>query len=245
MKLSLDKRNIVPAYIIAAMWYMVSLNLFPEAFCAIFKVIPLILLVIALAGRLKVTTKPEDRKTLILPIVALSLSMVGDVFGDVKPEPFKDLAFMLQMLFFMAAHFVYIGSFYRFMMKPHQNEHRPADNFGRLMVVLFMVVLMIFLSDTILPVLNDSKVLRLGVSGYMVIITVMVLSSVMQNRGHVWNMILGAVLFAVSDAIIALTAFMPSNTVPLAIEDTLVFLTYYTAQILINVGLVPKSNSQD
>ena len=48
-------------------------------------------------------------------------------------------------------------------------------------------------------------------------------------------------LFVVSDSIIAWTAFVPDNGIPLAIEDTLVFLTYYGAQLLMNVGLVKKT----
>ena len=234
-----ERQSIVNAYIVSAMWYMVCVTFIPEPWCAFFKVIPIGLLIAGLAAHLRETKDPENRKTLILPIIALSFSMVGDVFGDVKLGSFKDMAFLLQMLFFMAAHFVYIGSFLRFMSAPRPTGLSKRDAWGRLGCTLFMVLFLMLLCDTVLPVL-ESKVFRLGVSAYMTIISVMVFTSIMQVRRHVWQIILGALLFAISDAIIAWTAFLPSNTIPLAIEDTLVFLSYFGAQILINAGLLKK-----
>lgn len=42
------------------MWYMVCLMFIPEPWCAIFKVIPLAILVAALATKLKETTDPSS-----------------------------------------------------------------------------------------------------------------------------------------------------------------------------------------
>lgn len=241
MKTFFEARVIIPTYIVSAMWYMVCVTFIPEPWCAFFKVIPLGLLIAALAARLKETT--TDRPTLILPIIALSFSMIGDVFGDTKLGAFRDMSFLLQMAFFMMAHLVYIGSFLRFMSRPRPKGLSKRDTWGRLACVLFMVMLLMFLCDTVLQVI-ESPVFRIGVSAYMVIISVMVFAAIMQSRRHIWQMILGALLFALSDATIAWTAFLPSNDLPLAIEDTLVFLTYFGAQILLNVGLLSKPKAE-
>ncbi|MBP5571733.1 MAG: lysoplasmalogenase [Bacteroidales bacterium] len=231
-----DRQYVIPAYIVTAMWYMVCVTFIPEPWCAIFKVIPIGILIAALAVRLK---DAKDRQTLLLPIIALSFSMIGDVFGDMKVGSFKDVAMLWQMAAFLLAHVVYIGSFLRFMSAPRPNGLTKRDAFGRLGCVLFMVMFLMLLCDTVLPVL-ESPVFRIGVSAYMVVISVMVFTSMMQMRKHVWQIILGALLFALSDAIIAWTAFLPATGIPLAVEDTLVFLTYFSAQILINVGLLKK-----
>ena len=237
MKLFAETRNVAAMCIASAMWYMVCLLFIPEPWCAIFKVIPLAVLVAALATKLKETTDPFDRKTLILPIIALCLSMVGDVFGDTKLGAFHDVSFLLQIFFFMAAHFVYIGSFVRFGTAPRPEGLSKLDLAGRIAIATILVIALVALCDNMLPAL-ESK-FRLAVCAYMVITIMMAFPSLMQTRRHVWYVILGATLFVISDAIIAWTSFIPNN-IPLSVEDTMVFLTYYGAQILLNIGLIKK-----
>lgn len=238
MKITLDNRTIVPSYIIAAMWYMMCIKFIPEPWCAIFKIVPISLLIVALFSQLK--ELKTERWTLILPIIALSLSTVGDIFGDMKIGEFSDIAFLLQIFFFLAAHFVYIGTFVRYSLKPRPDGLSKWDAAGRLVAALLLILAVITLCDRVLSVV-ESPVFRVAISGYMVIISLMALTAIMQTREHVWFTIAGALLFVVSDSIIAWTAFVPDNGIPLAIEDTLVFLTYYGAQLLMNVGLVKKT----
>lgn len=237
MKALTDARVIAPAAIIAGMWYMVCLLFIPEPWCAFFKVIPLAILVASLSAKLKETKDPFDRKTLILPIIALCLSMVGDVFGDTKLGEFHDISFLLQIFFFMAAHFVYIASFVRFGVTPRPEGLTKLDLAGRIAIATVLVIILVVLCDKMLPALEPK--FRIAVCTYMVITVMMAVTSLMQTRKHVWYVIQGATLFVISDAIIAWTSFVP-NDIPLAVEDTMVFITYFGAQILLNISLIKK-----
>ena len=237
MKSLLDKRYLIPAFILAAVWYTLCIRFIPEPWCAPFKVIPLALLVAALARELKATE--TDRATLILPIIALCFSMTGDVFGDLKIGSFKDTAFLLQIFFFMAAHFVYIASFMRFAKKPRPEGLSKTDAAFRLVCTVAMVVFLVVYSNILIPKV-ESAAFRYAVGAYMIVISVMVLSAIMQSRPKVWPMIIGALVFVSSDAVIAWTSFVPDQGISEVLGDWLVMGTYYTAQLLINIGLLKR-----
>ena len=237
MKSLLDKRYLIPAFILAGVWYTLCIRFIPEPWCAPFKVIPLALLVAALARELR--GLKEDRATYILPIIALCFSMTGDVFGDLKIGGFADTAFLLQIFFFMAAHFVYIASFMRFAKRPRPEGLSKTDAAFRLVCTVMIVVFLLVYSNIIIPKV-ESAAFRYAVGAYMIVISVMVLCAIMQSRPKVWPMIIGALVFVASDSVIAWSAFVPGQSIPVVLEDWLVMGTYYGAQLLINVGLLKR-----
>ncbi|MBR6457675.1 MAG: lysoplasmalogenase [Bacteroidales bacterium] len=237
MKSLLDKRYLIPAFILAGVWYTLCIRFIPEPWCAPFKVIPLALVVAALARELKAVT--ADRATLVLPIIALSFSMVGDVFGDLKLGSFEDTAFLLQIFFFMAAHFVYIASFVRFARRPRPDGLTKTDAAFRLVCTVAIVVFLLVYSNIIIPKV-ESAAFRYAIGAYMIVISVMVLSAIMQSRPKVWPVIIGAMVFVASDSVIAWSAFVPGQQIPVVLEDWLVMGTYYAAQLLINIGLLKR-----
>lgn len=234
----LDRRYLIPAFILTGIWYIVCIRFVPEPWCAPFKVIPLALLIAAIIRAQRGTS--GDRAAWVLPVVALCLSAVGDTFGDLKVGSFKDMAFLLQIFFFMAAHFVYIASFMRFAGRPRPDGLSKGDTAGRLVCTAAVVAFLLIYSNVIIPKV-ESVTFRYAVGAYMIVISVMCLSAIMQSRERVWPIIAGALVFMASDAIIAWTSFVPDHGIPAAVDDLAVMGTYYAAQLLINIGLVKRS----
>lgn len=73
-----------------------------------------------------------------------------------------DGSFLLQIFFFMAAHFVYIGSFVRFGTAPRPEGLSKLDLAGRIAIATILVIALVALCDNMLPAL-ESK-FRLAVS---------------------------------------------------------------------------------
>lgn len=234
----LTRKGLIPVFITAGLWYIVCIRFIPEPWCAPFKIIPLALLIAAIIRTQR--GSGAERAAWILPVMALCFSAVGDTFGDLKIGAFKDTAFLLQIFFFMAAHFVYIASFMRFAGRPRPEGLTKGDTAGRLVCMAAVAAFLLVYSNIIIPKV-ESSAFRYAVGAYMVVISLMCLSAIMQSREGVWPMIIGAMVFMASDSIIAWTSFVPDSNIPVVVEDFAVMGTYYAAQLLINIGLVKKS----
>lgn len=234
-----SRRGLIPAFILTGAWYIACIRFIPEPWCAPFKLLPLALLVAAIVRSNRGRT--EDRAGVVLPVVALSLSMAGDLFGDVKLGGFADTAFLLQILFFMAAHFVYIAAFLRYYGRPRPDTLPRREKSLRWLCIIGMVTYLVIYSNVIIPKIGDAT-FRYAAGAYMIVIATMFLSSVLQTREGVWTIVLGALLFVCSDSILAWTSFIPDHGIPVLVEDIAVMGTYYSAQLLLNIGLVRKKD---
>jgi len=160
----------------------------------------------------------RDRDNLILGM-ALSFSCLGDIFLDL-PGNF----FIQGLVSFLVAHFIYILLFVR-------NWTRPLHPGGwQLTLTATVLIASLLLSNWLSP--------NLGAMGkpvmvYICAITVMVISSILAgfSKPYVW---LGAVLFLISDSLIAAGRF--KTPVPMA--EYLIWATYYLGQYGIAIGFL-------
>jgi uncharacterized membrane protein YhhN len=151
---------------------------------------------------------------------ALALSTVGDVLLDLDPERL----FVFGLGSFLLAHLVYISVFV-------QNRRRPLT-LGRMQTLAAILVTLstVAISTWLLPSLGT---LMVPVAIYMCAITAMVLSAILAGYSNPWVAI-GAVLFLISDSILAVNKFKS----PVPYRDFLVWTTYYIGQYGIAIGFL-------
>ncbi|MBU45134.1 MAG: hypothetical protein CMN76_18125 [Spirochaetaceae bacterium] len=152
------------------------------------------------------------------------LLFIGLMFGsagDIALATDYSLSFMIGLGFFLIGHLFYIACFSR------QWKFQPV----RLIPAGLVMILSIGLSIALTPRLGG---LTIPVYAYVFIITLMVIFAVFRGAPSpaVW---IGAVLFLLSDAIIAVQKFMEID-VPQ--ESILIMASYYLAQILIGEGSI-------
>jgi uncharacterized membrane protein YhhN len=143
--------------------------------------------------------------------LALLFSWAGDIFLMFTGQKF----FLLGLSGFLIAHIFYI-----FLWKFQKRNLVPS-----LLIFLFTISAIFFLKDKLDPNL------LLPVIAYCLVIGTMGVSACSQNLSiKAWNLnLLGAVLFIISDSILAWNAFIE----PLGLSSFLVMITYGTAQYLI------------
>ena len=165
--------------------------------------------------------------------VALLFSALGDLSGSFKYASSPDggfLAFVGQMLFFALAHVFFVTYFIAGARKPGKER---AGSLYLLAAVLVCAVPFITVMRLVVPCV-DAGVLRICVSAYAVIITVMLFSALMLRD---WVSGIGAALFVTSDFILAWNMFVS----PLNGSTYLIMVPYYLAQLLIASRAVQKA----
>ena len=161
---------------------------------------------------------PDQIAGLIALSLALLLSAIGDMFLAVGDER---RFFVAGLSAFLLAHVVYIGGFIPFIEAPTQYA---------LVLMLVCAAAAFTLVARLWPRLGG---LRLPVLTYFVIIMVMVGGSLSIPMASVW-LPAGAVIFAVSDSLIAVRKF----GAPFAFVNELVWGTYVVAQFLITTSML-------
>lgn len=157
-------------------------------------------------------------------VTALMLSAVGDWCLSRDGEA----AFLAGIAAFGAAHIAYVTQFLSIGIVGHP----PAPLVAALAVA---VVAGAFLR----LVLPGAGVFRWPVAGYAVLIGVMVWSAVLLPHAYALAMI-GAVVFMISDMMIAVEKFRPGLTPRArAMLGPAIWLTYYPAQVLILLAFLP------
>jgi uncharacterized membrane protein YhhN len=152
--------------------------------------------------------------------VALALSTVGDVLLDLDP----DRLFVFGLGAFLVAHLVYISVFVR-------NRSRTIPlGAPRLLAAALVLLYSIAVSLWLLPALGN---LMVPVAIYMCAITAMVLSAILARFPNPWVAV-GAILFLVSDSLLAVNKFKT----PVPYRDFFVWSTYYAGQYGIAIGFL-------
>jgi len=160
----------------------------------------------------------------ILILFALLMSW----FGDIALMFAGSLSFMIGLAFFLAAHILYITWFFRSLSAVPSNAKTWQ---ALLAVTLYAVILFRYL----LPHLQD---MLIPVLVYTIVIASMVIVALwlhqkFRNRAA-WLMATGAILFVLSDSILAINKF----ALPFDMADALVMITYGIAQLLITLGVI-------
>lgn len=158
-------------------------------------------------------TRSESEKTQVdkLFLTGLVLSFFGDLFLLFQ------WGFLPGLGSFLLAHVFYIISF----RKKTQNS---IWRFWPIILGLFATTLLVFL----FPYLKEMKI--------PVIIYAVVIATMMYNalKTHKRNLIIGALLFLISDTLLSINLFLQ----PLMILNLLVMITYIAAQWFLVKGII-------
>ena len=203
-------------FLLLATLYVMSLSYAPYSFQFLLKVLPILILLFLCLLCL-------GGKIRIL----LSLSIIASGTGDVFLASSIEHGFILGLASFLTAHVLYIISFFY-----SGHFHRPTLEraLGVLIVVIFSTVMAV-------SVLPNTQELLVPVSVYLLVLSTMAISALLYNMNK--TTIIGAACFLASDALLAQSVF---NT-PLPLSDLLVMTTYYSAQLLIVVGMIKYVHS--
>ena len=160
--------------------------------------------------------KLPGREGLLLGL-ALAFGSLGDVLLDWSASLFP-----AGLGAFLIGHFLYIGLFWPNRPKPTRLSRTET------VIVLGLGLFAAGMSLYLIPATGQ---LAPAVAIYMGAITGMVVSTVVRQLPERWVM-LGALLFLVSDTILAVSKFKS----PVPGRELLVWPTYYVGQLLIGVG---------
>jgi len=163
-------------------------------------------------------------------ILALLFSWLGDVLLMFQED--NPLFFLLGLSSFLIAHIFYILFFHFVRMK----ERVKSKWYLLLMVAVYYAVLIVILS----PYLGDMK---LPVQIYAVVISFMFMLAMhmlfIKNKSAGLWMMMGALLFVISDSILAINKFYQS----FEMAGIVVMLTYGLAQLFITEGAIRYMSS--
>lgn len=155
--------------------------------------------------------------------VALLFSVIGDYAGTCKD-------FMLQMSSFAVAHIFYVTFFVRRFIRKEYKLTAKAKGY-LLMLAICSAALLISMFIMVVPSV-PAGVLRAGVCIYVVLICAMLYTALMQRSVFY---ALGAILFVISDFILAWNKFIE----PVPYRDALVLGTYFAAQWFLFIRSTP------
>jgi uncharacterized membrane protein YhhN len=156
-----------------------------------------------------------------LMLIAFFFSMMGDTFLMFQGEQY----FMFGLGSFLITHLLYIFVFSRNRLK--------ANWLARFSFIIFSVIMLFILQHHI------SASLLISIIIYMITITVMAITASERNtNSESYRMVLlGAIMFVLSDSLIAINKFVV--TIPL--QTILIMVTYILAQYLIALGFLKRN----
>jgi len=206
-------------YAAFAFLYLGSLSYTPYNGQFIVKALPIGLLVLFTFLRLKGNAR-------LIVCFALIASLAGDVFLALPISK----SFIYGLACFFIAHLAYIVSFIHLRANkvssaPQKKRVTSIQLFLSFVVICFAVLM----AGHILPVAQQ---LYYPVLAYLCVITIMGVTAVLLTRS--WWIAAGALIFVISDAILAQSVFRE----PITLSGFAVMLTYYVAQYLLTRGLI-------
>ena len=163
----------------------------------------------------------------IMATIALALSACGDYALAMQPQQF-----LAGMFFFAGAHFIYAAAFWAMIQK---NGRRDNAVFFLIPLLLISALIWVWLRA-------DLGEMLLPVSLYLIVIAFMAGSAMLSRAGQ--SVLLGAILFMVSDALIAIEMFkgIQISWLGLNLMDGAIWGLYFSAQVLLAMGLVAEKS---
>ncbi len=198
-----------------AIAFMFTIHLRPYTLTYLVKSLPIFLLSLLIFLNIK-----NSKGKLIS--LGLFFSGIGDIVLD---YPAKGL-FVFGIIAFTIAHLFYISVFLR-------NIKFTKKAFA---VILLLLIYSTILGTLLYPKLGD---MAIPIFTYLGIILIMAGSAALGNNNH-YLLILGAVLFIISDSLIAIGRFIT----PITYSSHWIMSTYYIAQILIVLGTLASFKKQ-
>lgn len=153
---------------------------------------------------------------------AMFFSAMGDYAGSCH-------VFLAQMGFFALAHVFMVVYFINILIGMPRDWRLSRPGIWTMAISLAVTLgIMVFAFICIVPH-APAGVVRIGTAVYCVLISCMLLSASQQRN---WIFTLGALLFVLSDTILAWNKFVS----PLAASKYLIMVTYYAGQFLLFTG---------
>lgn len=206
----LHTNSIFYLYSAAALFFIVTLGVKPYRFSYAVKALPVFLLAVAAGAGM-----PGARG--ILLAAAFLCSCTGDIILELD----RGKLFVHGLAAFLVAHLFFIPVFY----------NCPQFTISTSVVMVVLLLYGACLASILLPHLQ--KELKAPVIAYLIIIMAMGLSAAAGGENH-YLVVVGAVLFIVSDSIIAVDKFLFN----IRYKDFFIMTTYYLGQLLICIGCV-------
>lgn len=203
--------RLIAVFGVFASIYVFSSVFAPYPFSPVVKVFPIIILFFWAWSNL-------SGKTKLFGLLALACSGLGDVLLALQ----FDNNFIAGLPAFLVAHVFYLALFISFINLQKRNL--------KIGIGLGVTAFSILVALLVLP---EEFVLRLAMIIYTSVITLMCWLALLSARGHCWLHASGAVVFAISDSIIAWDAFRE----PIPNASIGIMATYYLAQLLIMIGI--------
>jgi uncharacterized membrane protein YhhN len=182
---------------------------------------PLILLSIIIFYFLQTRHKSDWQDKVML--VAFAFSMIGDSFLLFEGETH----FMLGLGSFLVTHLCYICVFF--------SQKGQANLFTRILLPIFGITIFLFIQNQL------ATAIKFPFIAYMLaIITMSILASERKTNPESYRLVLiGAVLFMISDSLLAINQFSK----PLPYSTILVMGTYVLAQYFIATGFLKRETT--
>ena len=172
-----------------------------------------------------------DGKIVPAVVSAIVFSFLGDVLLMVQYT--NELFFLLGLASFLAAHLSYIYAY-----RQHCIENDEGKSLLGTQKVRFALPIVLATTGLISILYNHLGGLKIPVTAYALVLMWMTLQALFRfgktNGLSFWGVLVGALLFMISDALIAINKFVS----PLLLSDLLVMSTYIVGQYLIISGLV-------
>ncbi len=168
-----------------------------------------------------------NKRTRSITLLALVFSLIGDIllmFVITSPK-----YFIGGLIAFLLAHLMYISVFLK-------SRNKTANVFP------IIVILLIYASGIFYVLKDGLGELLIPVLLYLIVILVMVAIAFLRKRHEATNsynlVFAGAVLFMISDSILALNKFYQ----PIPLSNISIMLTYALAQYLIVLGILKQKD---
>lgn len=171
-----------------------------------------------------VSTDRTNRSGMV--IFTIILSLAGDVLL------MKNELFVPGLIAFLAAHLFYI-----FAYRQHQHEESQNALMGlqRIRLAFPIILAGTGLVVILYPVLGELKIPVIIYASVLVLMTIIALFRLGRTtQSSFWLVFFGAILFMISDSILAINKFIQ----PITIAGFWIMLTYSLAQFLIIRGLL-------
>jgi len=204
----LSKKVLLAFIILFGLYYIFFLSHIPESLILIFKVIPMLLIIILAATPKNLGIK----KYQLLIVIGLVFCMVGD---------YTLQWFLIGLTSFLIGHIFYIFAF-------SSTNERQVPTWAKIVLLVYGASMAVWIAGTVFS--SGEIVLGIAVIAYISVILTMGWTAI--RTGSTFATI-GALLFISSDSYLAINKFV----MPLPFSHEFIMLTYYGAQILIALSI--------
>ncbi|MGE7947453.1 lysoplasmalogenase [Lysinibacillus sp. NPDC093688] len=209
---NLSKKILLTCIILFGLYYIFFFTHIAESLILIFKVIPMLLIIILAATPKNLGIK----KYQLLIVIGLVFCMVGD---------YTLQWFLIGLTSFLIGHIFYIFAFF-------STNERQVPTWAKIVLLVYGVSMAAWIAGTVFS--SGEVVLGIAVIAYISVILTMGWTAI--RTGSTFATI-GALLFISSDSYLSINKFV----MPLPFSHEVIMLTYYGAQILIALSILQYS----